>query len=178
MAVTYRKVKRKAARCASRRDNFALCVADVTWSNDNWNVNYGVQYVGKSSRYANDVIAGNPDIAAPEYIYFDPRFIHDFRVEHTIGEEKRFSVYGGVNNFTNELPELGSINAQTGWRGRYFFAGIRLRMDALGFSTQAGSNKRKGGRAICLPFFVSLSWSRGLTPPSAPAPPRLHQPSP
>ena len=33
MAVIYRKAKRKAARCASRGDNFALCVADVTWSN-------------------------------------------------------------------------------------------------------------------------------------------------
>ena len=107
--------------------------ADVTWSNDNWNINYGVQYVGKSSRYANDVIAGNPDIAASEYIYFDARFIHDFRVEHTIGQEKRFSVYAGVNNFTNELPELGSINGQVGWLGRYYFAGIRLRTDSLGF---------------------------------------------
>lgn len=107
--------------------------ADVTWSNDNWNVNYGVRYVGKSSRYANDVIAGNPDIAAPEYIYFDARFIHDFRVEHTIGDEKRFSIYAGVNNFTNEMPELGSIRAQTGWLGRYYFAGIRVRLDTLGF---------------------------------------------
>ncbi|OYX47498.1 MAG: hypothetical protein B7Y87_01135 [Sphingomonadales bacterium 32-64-22] len=107
--------------------------ADVTWSNDNWDVNYGLRYIGETSRYANDVIAGNPDIAAPEYIYFDARFIHDFRVEHTIGQEKRFSIYAGVNNFTNELPELGSINGQVGWLGRYYFAGIRLRTDSLGF---------------------------------------------
>ncbi|WP_137681071.1 TonB-dependent receptor plug domain-containing protein [Aurantiacibacter suaedae] len=106
--------------------------ADATWSNDNWNVNYGLRYIGKSSRYTNDVIAGNPDIAAPEYIYYDARFIHDARVEYTTSEQ-RFSIYAGVNNFTNEMPELGSIRAQTGWLGRYFFAGIRIRMDTLGF---------------------------------------------
>nr|WP_283773397.1 TonB-dependent receptor [Altererythrobacter sp. KTW20L] len=106
--------------------------ADLTWSNDNWSINYGLQYIGRQSRYANDVIAGNPDIAAPEYIYFNERFIHDARIQYNTAGE-RFGVYAGVNNFTNELPPLGSINAPTGWLGRYFYAGLRIRTDALSF---------------------------------------------
>jgi iron complex outermembrane recepter protein len=100
--------------------------ADVTWQNDNLRFNYGVQFIGEQLRFERDVLAGNPDIAAPEYLTLDARFIHDIRAEWRTSDED-FSVFAGVNNFTNEMPEVNIIDGPTGWLGRYFFVGMRLR---------------------------------------------------
>lgn len=105
--------------------------ADVTWSLDNFTVNYGVQYVSSQSRFELDAIESDPDIAAPEFLRIGDRFVHDFRVEYTLDNEEA-SFFVGVNNFTNELPSRGLDNAPVGWLGRYFFAGFRFNTDQLG----------------------------------------------
>ena len=105
---------------------------DVTWQNENFSVNYGVQYIGEQLRYSYTEIAGNPDIADPDVITIGSRFIHDLRTEFRTDDEG-LNVFLGVNNFTNELPVRGSINSPTGWLGRYFYIGLRLRSDQLGF---------------------------------------------
>ncbi|MFB0613502.1 TonB-dependent receptor plug domain-containing protein [Aurantiacibacter poecillastricola] len=104
--------------------------ADVTLTHRNFSLNYGVQYIGEQQRYANDVLAANPDRAAPEYLYIDEVFIHDIRGEVKLADE-RMSVFVGVNNFTDEGPALGSINTPTGWRGRYYYTGLRMTLDGL-----------------------------------------------
>ena len=106
--------------------------ADLTWSLDNWTVNYGVQYVGDQLRYGHAAIEADPDIVAPEYLVIDSRFMHDIRVQYTTTSDE-WSYFAGINNFTNEQPTLGDVNSPTGWRGRYFYAGLRLRTDALPF---------------------------------------------
>lgn len=104
---------------------------DVTWRKDAFSLNYGVQYVGPQLRFGLAALAANPDIAAPEIISFSDRFIHDIQGEIAIADDK-LTLYGGINNFTNELPDAGSILLPTGWRGRYFYSGLRLRFDSLG----------------------------------------------
>jgi len=106
--------------------------ADATWQNDNLRLNYGLQFIGEQLRFQRDLVAAQPDIAAPEYLDIDARFLHDFRAEWRTSDES-FSVFGGVNNFTNELPELGISDGPTGWLGRYFYLGLRLRGDSLSF---------------------------------------------
>jgi len=106
--------------------------ADITWSLDNFTLNYGVQYVGDQLRFERDVIAGDPDIAAPEFLVIGDRFVHDIRAEFTT-DNRQASFFLGVNNFTNELPGRGLDNAPTGWLGRYFYAGFRVNTDRLGF---------------------------------------------
>lgn len=106
--------------------------ADITWSMDNVTLNYGVQYVGDQLRFERDVIAGDPDIAAPEFLVIGDRFIHDIRAEFST-DSRNASFFVGVNNFTNELPGRGLDNAPTGWLGRYFYAGFRVNTDRLGF---------------------------------------------
>lgn len=106
--------------------------ADVTWELDNFTLNYGVQYIGKQLRFEIDEIAGDPDIADPEFLELGARFIHDLRAEFTTDDE-RASFFLGVNNLTNELPSRGLDNTPTGFLGRYFFAGFRVRTDQLGF---------------------------------------------
>ena len=107
-------------------------VADVTWELDNVMVNYGVRYVGDQLRFENDVIAADPDIAAPEFLTIDDRFIHDLRAEFRT-DDRDASFFVGVNNFTNEQPARGLSNTPTGWLGRFFYAGVRVSTDSLGF---------------------------------------------
>jgi hypothetical protein len=95
-------------------------------------LNYGVQYIGKQLRFEIDEIAGDPDIAAPEFLTLDDRLIHDLRLEFRTGNEQA-GFFVGVNNFTNELPDRGLANAPTGWLGRFFYAGFRVNTDRLGF---------------------------------------------
>lgn len=107
-------------------------VADVTWVMDSFSLNYGVQYIGQQSRFEIDAIAADPDIAAPEFLSIDDRFIHDLRAEFRTGNEQA-SFFLGVNNVTNELPARGLSNEPTGWLGRFFYAGIRVNTESLGF---------------------------------------------
>lgn len=107
-------------------------VGDVTWIMDNVSLNYGVRYIGEQLRFEIDQIAADPDIAAPEFLTIGDRFIHDLRAEFSTDDQKA-SFFVGVNNFTNELPDRGLSNAPTGWLGRYFFAGVRVNTDSLGF---------------------------------------------
>ncbi|WP_298465709.1 TonB-dependent receptor [uncultured Erythrobacter sp.] len=106
--------------------------ADITWTIDNFSINYGLQYVGEQLRFEIDEIAGDPDIADPEFLELDARFVHDLRAEFRTDDERaRFFI--GVNNLTNELPSRGLDSAPVGWLGRYFFAGFRFNTDQLGF---------------------------------------------
>ncbi|MCM0001005.1 MAG: TonB-dependent receptor [Erythrobacter sp.] len=106
---------------------------DVTWSKGNFTLNYGLQYVGDQLRFERDVIAGDPDVAAPEFLTIGERFIHDIRAEISTDDE-RARFYLGVNNFTDELPIRGiASQSGVGWLGRYFYAGIRITTDQLGF---------------------------------------------
>lgn len=107
-------------------------VADFTWELDNVSVNYGLQYIGEQLRFENDVIASDPDIAAPEFLELDDRFVHDLRAEFRTDNEQA-SFFVGVNNLTNELPSRGLSNSPVNWLGRFFYAGVRISTDSLGF---------------------------------------------
>ncbi len=107
-------------------------VGDVTWTLDNFSLNYGVQYIGETLRFEIDAIAANPDLAPAEFLNIGDRFIHDVRAEfRTNSADAAFFV--GVNNFTNEAPARGLSNEPTGWLGRFFYAGFRVSTDKLGF---------------------------------------------
>ncbi|MEL6868301.1 MAG: TonB-dependent receptor [Pseudomonadota bacterium] len=106
-------------------------VADVTWQKDNLTINYGLQYVGEQLRFERDAIAGDPDIAAPEFLELDSRVIHDLRFEIAT-KDQRARFFIGANNLTNELPARGLDAAPTGFLGRYFYAGFRYSADQFG----------------------------------------------
>jgi len=89
--------------------------ADITWTIDNFSLNYGLQYIGEQLRFENDEIAGDPDIVDPEFLELDARFVHDLRAEFRTDDE-RARFFLGVNNLTNELP---SRSGQcSGWLAR------------------------------------------------------------
>jgi len=50
---------------------------------------------------------GDPDIADPQYLDYDARFTHDIQARYTFDD--RFTLYAGVNNFTNQGPDIGEL---------------------------------------------------------------------
>ena len=107
--------------------------ADVTWSLANFEVNYGLNYVGSQLRYERDVIAAEPDIVAPEYLKFKSVFTHDIRLAWNTRDD-RATFFLGANNVTNKQPAIGSRNTPVSFIGRFFYAGINVRTDGLNFT--------------------------------------------
>lgn len=103
---------------------------DVTWNYDLLTLNYGLNYTGKQRRFEFDETAADPDIVAPEYLYFNDVFTHDIRAEVQV-DDSPLAVFAGINNFTNEKPDRGSATTPVSFLGRYFFAGIRIRTDVI-----------------------------------------------
>lgn len=106
--------------------------ADVTWFTSDFSLNYGLNYVGKQARYDRMDIESDPDIVEPQYLYFGSRFTHDIRAQWNVDDEK-MAFYVGANNFTNEQPERGSANTPVSFRGRFMYAGFKIRSDKFGF---------------------------------------------
>ncbi|NLF44429.1 MAG: TonB-dependent receptor, partial [Bacteroidales bacterium] len=103
---------------------------DVTWTLDNFFANYGVNYFSKTRRYTTEQMEANPDLVAPEYVYYREKWEHDIQVGARLMDEK-LTVYGGVNNLFDRQPDLGSLNYPSNFRGRYFYAGIRMNLADL-----------------------------------------------
>ncbi len=103
---------------------------DLTWRKDNVTVNYGVNYFSKTRRYTTEQQEANPDLVEPRYFFFREKWEHDVQVGWTTDDE-RFSFYTGVNNIFDRLPDVGSLNYPSNFRGRYFYAGVRVNLDGV-----------------------------------------------
>ena len=95
---------------------------DLTWMMKPLMINYGFNYFSKTKRYSLEEIAGDPDIASPENITFDAKHTHDLQA--AIDVDDRFRFYAGVNNFTNQKPDLDRFYPVSPV-GRFFYAGVR-----------------------------------------------------
>ena len=96
---------------------------DLTWVRGPLIVNYGVNYFSRTSRYDLTTLAGDPDIASEENIYYDARFTHDIQVGYDIREN--FRLYAGANNLFNQLPDF-STNYPVNPVGRFIYLGARV----------------------------------------------------
>jgi len=71
-------------------------------------------------------VRGQPDIAALEYLFYKARWNHDLRFAVDAG--RGFTVYGGVNNLTDQKPDF-SFDYPISAIGRSFFIGVKVNMD-------------------------------------------------
>lgn len=97
-------------------------VSDVTWSFDRFTVNYGYTWVDEVRRQTRERMAANPAWVAPQFVNFSQRSTHDISVRYSINDN--LAVSGGINNFTNQRPDLGSEEQPVGALGRYYFMGV------------------------------------------------------
>nr|WP_294169363.1 TonB-dependent receptor [uncultured Sphingomonas sp.] len=99
---------------------------DLTWQLNALTLNYGLQYFSKTSRFSNQELENNPDIAADEYKYYRPLWKHDVFASLDVG--RQFEFYGGVNNLLDRKPDIGANSYPISSVGRYFFAGARVKL--------------------------------------------------
>lgn len=102
---------------------------DLTWTKDIYTLNYGLAWQDRTRRFELETLAGNPDIAAPEYLTYKERWEHDIQL--SIAPSERFGFYVGVNNFTDEKPAFASAGIPVSALGRYFYAGARVSLDRI-----------------------------------------------
>lgn len=89
---------------------------------------YSLTWFDKTRRYTTEQVRANPDIAAPQYLFFKARTEHDVRLAVDVAD--KFTLFGGVNNLTNSKPDY-SLTYPVSPYGRYFYAGVKVKMGKL-----------------------------------------------
>ncbi|MGQ0696955.1 MAG: TonB-dependent receptor plug domain-containing protein [Panacagrimonas sp.] len=96
---------------------------DLGWDYGGLGLNYGLSYFDETRRFTLQEQRGNPDIAESRYLDFEARFSHDLSARYRF--VNGLSIHGGVNNFTDEEPDLGEDFYPVSAVGRYFYAGVQ-----------------------------------------------------
>lgn len=106
-------------------------VADLTWTKGGLSVNYGLAYQSKTRRFTTEQLAANPDLSDPQFFFFRERWEHDLQVSYTLPTDD-FTLYAGVNNLTDEKPDVSSGgNYPYSAVGRYFYVGAKVKLGGL-----------------------------------------------
>lgn len=98
---------------------------DATWSFRNFLVNYGFTYYDETFRVDPQTLAAEPDYVEERYRMYSARKRHDIQARWNVNDT--VSIYGGINNFTNQEPDRGSFSQPIGPQGRYFYVGATMR---------------------------------------------------
>jgi iron complex outermembrane recepter protein len=99
---------------------------DLTWRKGPFTVNYNVDWQDKTKRFADDVIAGDPDYVASRYLFIKEKWEHAVQLDVDVRE--KISVYTGVHNLFDAKPEFGVgdyASYPVSAMGRFFYAGLR-----------------------------------------------------
>jgi iron complex outermembrane receptor protein len=81
-------------------------------------------YFGETHRFDEATMRNNPNIVAPEYLEFDNGLTHDLYGSYTFNDF--VTVYLGMNNVTDETPDIGEAFYPVGAIGRYLYAGFNV----------------------------------------------------
>lgn len=84
---------------------------------------YSLDWFERTRRYTDGQVRGQPDIAAPEYLFYKARWNHDLRFAVEAGDS--FTLYGGVNNLTDSKPDY-AVFYPVSPVGRSFFLGVKV----------------------------------------------------
>ncbi len=95
---------------------------DLTWERGPLSVNYGLSWFDETQRYTLEQRENNPDIAAPEYLDYSARTVHDMQLRFDYGDSWQF--FGGVNNLTDEKPDIGEVFFPVSAVGRFYYVGV------------------------------------------------------
>lgn len=102
---------------------------DATWAKGPLTFNYGVNYFSETRRHTLETLAANPDIVEERYRNVKAKFQHDAQLAFEVDEQ--FTLYGGVNNITNQKPDVGLTFYPISAVGRFFYIGARASFGAF-----------------------------------------------
>lgn len=107
----------------------------INWEYGKWNIGWTGRFEDSAAQFTNaaltDVaivdgavtVSDNVGLADPSQLFTGSNLEQDFSVNYDFSE--KLGLYGGVSNFTDEEPFLGSLARPVGPRGRFFFIGVR-----------------------------------------------------
>jgi len=98
-----------------------------TWTLDKLTVNYNLRWQDGVRRFERVATDDNPSYVEPRYFRFKELWQHDIRAQYAVGDD--FAFYVGVNNFTNQKPDIGfQTNVPISPVGRYLYAGATMKL--------------------------------------------------
>jgi len=101
---------------------------DLTWTKGAVSLNYGLSWFDKTYRTGITplILAGNANYIDPKYAFYKDRWVHD--IYASVDVTRNFQFYGGISNFANQKPDIGSSSYPVESVGRFFFAGVRAKL--------------------------------------------------
>jgi len=97
---------------------------DATWQKENMLVRWQAHYFGETDRFDEATIRNNPNIVSEQYLQFDRSLTHDLYGSYAFNDS--VTVYLGMNNITDETPDVGESFYPVSAIGRYLFAGFNV----------------------------------------------------
>ena len=103
--------------------------ADLTWTKGALTLNYGLSWWSKTYRYSREIMAGNPDYVPARYLKYKERWEHEVYASYDV--DRRFTIYGGINNLFDQKPDFGASFYPVSAVGRYFYTGVKVKLADL-----------------------------------------------
>ena len=100
--------------------------ADLTWRLGGLNLNYGLSWFSKTNADTPETLRANPDLYPPGYLKMRARWVHDIQAGYDVN--KRFTLYGGVNNLSDQQPGPTLLAYPVEPLGRYLYLGAKVRL--------------------------------------------------
>lgn len=113
---------------------------DLVWRWEGLSVNYGFNWFDETKRFTDERRESSPNWVPGEYWMISERHTHDIQVQYDFMD--RYSIYGGINNFTDQKPDRGTNGlGQTGASaftegatpvaplGRFFYVGAKAQFN-------------------------------------------------
>lgn len=99
-------------------------MGSASWTRGPISLTYRAQYIGEQALAGVEIERFETEYGPS--VIVDDMFVHDlsFSLEAT----DRVTVYGGVNNFTDEQPYINRNAYPVNPVGRFFFVGARARL--------------------------------------------------
>ena len=98
-----------------------------TWTIGALTLAYNLRWQDGVRRFDRIDTDSNPSYVDPRYLRYNELWEHD--VQFDLKVDERFSFYGGVNNLTDQKPDIGfETNVPISPMGRYFYAGARVNL--------------------------------------------------
>jgi iron complex outermembrane recepter protein len=102
-------------------------IFDAGWERGPFYVNYEFSWFDETDAVSPEQLAGEPDIREAQYLKFSAHEVHDLYARYSL--DNGLSIYAGVNNLTDEKPDIGETYYPVGAVGRFFYAGVTWRAE-------------------------------------------------
>ena len=102
--------------------NFVL---SPTWTLGGLTLSYNLRWFDGVRRFPKVTTDANPDYAPADLLRYSDLWQHDVQLQYRLANG--FALYGGVNNLTDQKPDVDSYNLPIAALGRYLYVGAKVR---------------------------------------------------